>query len=239
MTPTDKQSAALIKLFKDGRRFDYDKGEIILRARDDPRGVYYLESGYVKVYALSRTAQEHTHLFYGPTDIFPVIWAFRGAVRNVFYQAVTPVRVWVVPKEDFLAYVGSDVAAAYYLLERVTELFHLHAGRIDNLLYSDAYEKVVCRVLSLISRFGVVKGKNVMINFPVTQEDLASSVGLTRETASRMISRLHQRGLISYDHNRHLVIHDLAGLVRILGDDMVEGMWPDLYALSKKQSKSR
>ncbi len=233
MQPAKVQFEEFEKLFKAGQKLVYDKGEMILRARDEPRGVYFIETGFIKVYSLSRTANEHTHLFYGAGDIFPVIWAFRNAVRNVFYQALETTTVWVVPKDEFLAFVQTHADAAFHLLEKVTELFHLHAGRIDNLLYSDAYEKVVCRLLSLTSRFGKVEGKTIRINFPITQEDLASSVGLTRETASRMISRLHHKGLVSYDSDRHFIIHDLPGLIKVLGEDMVEGMWPDLYELAK------
>ena len=44
-----------------GRRHTYRKGQILLRPGSEPQGVYYDESGLVKVYSLSHDGSEHDH----------------------------------------------------------------------------------------------------------------------------------------------------------------------------------
>jgi CRP/FNR family transcriptional regulator len=218
----------LFEYFHSGRKLEFEKGEIVLRAGDEPPGVYLIESGHIKVYSLSREGNEHTHVFYQPGDIFPVIWIFKDAIRNVYYQAIEPLTLWVVSKSDFKDFVSTNPQAAMTLLEQTTDMFRLYAGRIDNLLYPNSYERTAYRILSLMDRVGEQIGSEWHIGLHVTHQDIASSVNLSRETVSRAMERMQRKGFIGTDKNRRIVIKDPAGLMKIIGEDEAIGMWPQL-----------
>jgi CRP/FNR family cyclic AMP-dependent transcriptional regulator len=223
----------LLELFHAGRKQTFQKGEIILRAGDIPQGVYLIETGLVKVYALSRQGAEHTHLFYMPGDIFPVIWAFKDAIRNVYYQAMQSTTVWVVPKDQFRSFVDTHASAALALLEQTVGNFRLYAGRIDNLLYSNSHDRIAYCLLSLLDRFGERQTDGSwLINIPITHQEIASSINLSRETVSRGFERLQRRGMVVHDAERRIVITDLPALIHIIGEDDVVGMWPQFAATS-------
>lgn len=228
MPSTDPAYEELLDFFHKGRKKTYQKGEVILRAGDIPQGIYLIEKGNIKIYALSKEGDEHTHVFYQAGDIFPLIWAFKEAIRNVYYQALEDVVVWVVPKEEFLAFVNENVHVAVKLLGQAVEMFRLYAGRIDNLLYSNSYERTAYRLLSLKDRFGEKHSDGWIINSPHTHQDIASTVNLTRETVSRAMERMQRRGIIAYDTKRRIVIKDVAGLMHVIGEDEAIGMWPEL-----------
>ncbi len=223
----DPNHTELFDYFHSGRKLQFDKGEIVLRAGDEPRGVYLIEQGYMKVYSLAKDGTEHTHILYEPGDIFPVIWIFKDAIRNVYYQATSPVTIWVVPKDEFKEFVSHNTKTAMLLLEQVTDMFRLYAGRIDNLMYSNSYERTAYRLLSLMDRLGEQEGGGWVITAPVTHQDIASSVNLTRETVSRCMQRLKRHNLIDVDDHR-IVIKDVTGLMKIIGYDEAVGMWPQL-----------
>lgn len=227
MPHQDPISKEFQDLFHHGRKQVYQKDEIILRAGDTPQGVYLIESGYIKIYALSKRGNEHTHLFYMPGDIFPVIWAFKDAVRNVYYEAMQQTTVWLVPRDEFKAFVDTHAQVATALLERTVDMFRLYAGRIDNLLYSNSHDRIAYCVLSLLDRFGEQqKDGNWLITIPITHQEIASSVNLSRETASRGFERLQRKGVIGYDAQRRIIVKDLPALASAIGEDDVLGMWP-------------
>ncbi len=228
MARLDPQYSQLTDYFKGGRKRDYKKGEIILHAGDDPRGVYFIDRGLVKIYALTKEGTEHIHLFYGDSDIFPILWIYRDTVRNAFYEAMEDTTIWLVPKESFKAFVASNIEVAILLLEKVTGLFRLYAGRIDTLQYSNSYERTATLLVSLAYRFGRSAESGCLIDAPLTHHDIANSVNLSRETASRAMERLQRKGIISYDKNRRIIITDLARLIAIPGEDEVSGLWPGL-----------
>ncbi len=227
------QSEELKDLFRDGKQVTYNKGDTILRARETPRGVYLIEEGVIKMYSLSRQGNEHVLDFFGPGDLFPIIWPFRRSVRSMYYESISPARLWLIPRDTFREFIAKNPDVMSEVLERLVDRYHLYVGRIDNLLYSDARERTVYRLMSMASRFGVSTNAGIMIDALITHEDLAHSVNMTRETFGRTMARLHQRGLIAYDDNRHIVIRDLSGLAGVIGRDEATAMWPELmrYAI--------
>ncbi|GAC1499375.1 MAG: hypothetical protein NVS1B10_02000 [Candidatus Saccharimonadales bacterium] len=209
-----------------GRSLSYQKNEIILRAGDRPQGVYLIESGIIKIYTLTKQNTEHVTHFFGTGDFFPVIWLFRGHTRNVYYQALEPVKLKVVPRDVFKEYVTENQHITLELLEEMVKRYERYAGRIENLLYSDARERCAYRLLSLGNRFGTKTPDGIVINAIITHEDLARSLNMTRETFGRALSRMQSRGIITYDHEHHIVIKDLDTLVKIIGQDETRNTWP-------------
>ncbi len=229
--PIDQE---LLELFHSGRRQTFEKDEIILRAGDTPQGVYLIESGFIKIYALSKEGDEHTHLFYEAGDIFPVIWAFKDAVRNVYYQALQETVVWVVPRDRFKAYIDTHAKAATALLEQTVGMFRLYAGRIDNLLHSNSHDRLAYYILSALDRFGKPRPDGSwLIDVPITHQDVASSINLSRETVSRGFERLRRREIIGPNVKGQLIIKNLPALIHIIGEDEVLGMWPQFADSTK------
>jgi CRP/FNR family transcriptional regulator, cyclic AMP receptor protein len=216
------------ELFRSGRRHTYQKNEMILRSDDTPQGVYLIESGMIKIYSLTKQGDEHVHHFFGPGDFFPLIWTIEGFTLNMYYEALGPVTLWIVPRETFMDHTAKNQALMLELLKAVVDRYRLYSGRIDNLLYSDARERSAYRLMSLANRFGTKTADGLVINANITHEDMAHSINMTRETFGRLISRFQQQGIIGYDEQRQLIIKDLVALARIIGQDEVDQMWPDL-----------
>lgn len=224
-----------------GRQHSYHKGQVILRPGVEPQGVYFIESGLIKVYSMSHDGIEHDHLFYGPHDVFPIIWAIEGSHRSVYYETIAESEVWVVPKTDFVNLIQEQNDIAYQVLTRTTELFKLYGAQIDNLLYSNASERIAFRLLALLNRYRVAEDGRYVLDMPLTNQDIAHSVATTRETVNRVFARLKRNGILSYDSEHRIVITDLRGLAKVIGLETAQDMWPDMMAenLSKQQLAGR
>jgi len=66
-------------------------------------------------------------------------------------------------------------------------------------------------LIYLAERFGEAKGKEIAINVTITHHDLADSINMSRETASRSLELLFEEGLLSQDDHT-FVIRDPARL---------------------------
>lgn len=239
MSPEDLVNHDLMKFFHNGRKQVFKRNEIIMRAGDTPQGIYYLEEGHVKVYSLSKQGDEHTHLFYMPGDIFPMMYAFQDAIRNVYYEAQENTVVWLVARDKFREFANSNAKAAIGLLEQSLDMFRIYAGRIDNLLYSNSHERTAYRLLSIVERMGRIQSDGTwIVKAPITHQDIASSVNLSRETVSRAMERLRRKGIIGPNIHHQLIVNDLSALAHIVGEDEVVGMWPHLAKFIYPKTKS-
>ena len=73
------------------------------------------------------------------------------------------------------------------------------------------------------------------MDVPITHQDLASSVNLSRETVSRCMERLRRKGIIGPNVDKMLHVNDLPALIHIIGEDEVVGMWPEFAKYLPKQ----
>ncbi|MDP2632790.1 MAG: cyclic nucleotide-binding domain-containing protein, partial [Candidatus Curtissbacteria bacterium] len=79
----------LDKIFRKLKPIHFKRGEIIIRAGDAPPGIFYLKSGYVKVYSVSRSGEQLTLIIFKPGDIFPVSWAINSTKNEYFAETMT------------------------------------------------------------------------------------------------------------------------------------------------------
>ncbi len=67
-------------------------------------------------------------------------------------------------------------------------------------------------------------GSGMVVDLPLTREEMADYLGLTLETVSRQMSALKKDGVIRLEGNRHVIIPDFDRLVQEAGDDADGGM---------------
>jgi len=214
----------LSELFSSGHKKTYGNHEIILRAGEVPAGVYQIVAGLVKVYSITDEGEENIHIIYKPQEIFPFIWAFKGVVRDIFYEAMEPVSLQIIPRDKFLDAAKNDPKFSFQIAEQIAEQFFVYADRLDNLEFTTAYARIVYRMIFLAHRFGEKSGKKFIIHAPITHHAIASSVNVARETASREIELLVKKGLITQT-NKEITIPNIDKLANEIGSNVNLETW--------------
>ena len=215
MLASERQIAALVGLFKAGTRLSYKKGEYVIRPGEAPGAVFYIESGLVKAYNISKYGEENLLIIRKEHEIFPLIWAITGQEREIIYQAMAPTVVWRISPQTYLSYLHNHPAALPPLLDMVTEMYRIHSERLLNLEYRTVRERLVSFLLTMSNRFGKETEDGVIIEVPLRHQDLASSINASRETASREVSALERKGLID-NKNSFIVLKDVEKLQEFL-----------------------
>lgn len=181
---------------------NYKKGEMIIRADDDPFGIFYLTKGYVRQYTISKAGFELTLHILKPISYFPMVWAVNGTPNVYYFEALTPVEVGRAPRDEVVTFIKDKPTVIFELLSELIEDYAESLKRIEHLVFSDAYRRVISVLLYIAKHFGEVQGKGVIVHHRFTQQDIATLVGVARETASNEIVKLEKKGLVKYvDHS--------------------------------------
>ncbi len=204
MLASKEQVKALVDTFKQGTRLAYQKGEFIIRPGEQPSAVFYIETGLVKAYDITKYGEENLLIIRKEHEIFPLIWAVTGQERSVIYQVMAPTTVWRISQEKYLEYLHSHPAALAPVLDMTIEMYRIHSERIMSLEYRTVRERLISFLLGSAQRFGKKTKDGMLIDVPLRQQDIASSINATRETTGREMSALEQKGLISV--NRSLIL---------------------------------
>lgn len=194
--------------FRKYKKHSYKKGEIMIRADDEPQGIMYLTSGRVKAYSISRKGEEVIVNIFKEGSFLPMSWAVNDSPNTYFYEALTQVELWRAPKADVLSFLHSEPEVLFDLLRRVYIGMDGVLMRMAYLMGEDAYTRLVAELLISGKRFGLInEAKSVELH--LSEKDLAAQTGLTRETINREIKKLKEKKIVSLQRDQ-LIITDLA-----------------------------
>jgi CRP/FNR family transcriptional regulator len=188
----------------------YKKGQVILRPEDKIEYIYFIEKGYVKFYYLSQEGKELTFLIYKPGYIFPLLFTFLGDTTTRYYfEAYTPLTIRRAPRETFTELISTNTFLMFSLSQEVVLRWQELLNRIELLKLGTAFQNVAYVVEFCAKQFGVKNSSgSTTIDLPLAHKDIASMVGLTRETVSLEMKKLEQMGLVEYKRS-NITIKDM------------------------------
>ena len=216
MSATASQTAALQELFlRHGSQYMYRKGEFIIRPGESASGVFYIESGLVKAYDITKYGEENMLIIRHQQEVFPLIWAITGEERDVIYEALVPTTVRLIKRRLFQTFLDENPSAVSLLLEMAIEMYRIHSERILTLGYRNVRERLVAFLLNTAGRFGVNQNGHVLLDVPLRHQDIGSSINASRETVGREIQALERRDLVR-SHDGYITLLDVATLQDLL-----------------------
>lgn len=204
---TDAQLAALLDMFHTGTRQEFSKGEFIVRPGETLSGVYYIESGIVKAYDITKYGEENLLIIRHAGEMLGLTWAVAGREREIIYTPLSPTVVWMVSLERFMEYLNLHPEAAVPIVGILADMFRLHGERIMTLEYRTVRERLASFLLGMAERFGIEIDKGIRINAPLRHQDIASSISATRETTSRTLSELERKGILCTEQSNIIIMN--------------------------------
>jgi CRP/FNR family transcriptional regulator len=202
------------------------KGEIIIFQGEEPRSSYVVKSGVVKVYNLSVNGDEKPVGFETAYDVFPEPWTFHKAPSAVYYyEAFTDTELYIVPRDEYVAFLKSNQEALIATLERYVTDELGSTMRLNALQHSRASDKLIYTLHYLAISHGKATSKpNVIeITLDLTHQDFANFTGLTRETTATELNKLKARKVISYGKRVPYTL-DLTQLNALMNDQYIADM---------------
>lgn len=176
----------------------YKKGSSILLQDQKPEHLQIIKTGVVRVYNITPEGEERTISFDVAGEMFPFGWVF-GAIETTeyFYQAWTEVETYLLKRDEFLRYLKFHPKIAYEFYANTANRFTALQSRVYALEQSRAADKVAYILLYLTRVFGKKAGNTLTeLSLPLTQQELANFIGLTRETTSMELKKLERQKIL-------------------------------------------
>src|SRR5665213_2836422 len=107
MTIGLSDSESIVSHFNEGSTGHFLKGDVLVQGDEEPSGVFFIESGYVKAYSISQLGQQNLLLIHGAHEIMPLPWALDGPQKvGIFYEAMSEVTALKTSKDNLRASMG-------------------------------------------------------------------------------------------------------------------------------------
>jgi len=189
-----------------GVRRDFTANDTLLSEGDPSDHLHVIVSGWVRVSTLLEGGQEIIYALRGPGDVLGELAALNGWSRTASVRGIEPVSVVQLSSAQFLAALHDRPGIAIALLKTMsTRLREAEMARIGS-----ATLDVSMRLAKYLADLAVDRGRRsvdgVVIDSPLTQEDIANHLGASRRAVARALGVLRSRGVVSTGRKR-IVVH--------------------------------
>lgn len=180
----------------------YQPGDVVYREGEYGDALYILTSGILKLFRPYSGSKEATLRLLRPWDIFGHL-AFAGETKQRAYaEAVTECRVTKVPKVFVERAIRQEPKVAFKLMT-LLELRLVQYEELVKCLLPRETEVRVANLLPILARkFGEPDGREVTIDLRLTHQDLAAMVASTRESVTKVLNDMRNRGVIGIKAGR-------------------------------------
>jgi CRP/FNR family transcriptional regulator, cyclic AMP receptor protein len=177
--------------------------------------LYLIDNGNVRVFSIGKTGQELTISIIGPGEIFGELALLDRKPHSASVVTLTETSVWMLQARDF-----DDLLEKYpslmreinlMLVSRIRNTTHL----VEAMTFEDILGRLAFQLLRLMEKYGQPQDEGVFITIPLTQAELATLVGATREHVNKCIAIMRTQNLITTEEARITLINP-AGLKRII-----------------------
>jgi CRP-like cAMP-binding protein len=181
------------------------KGMAVFQQGEIATAFFVLLDGRLKVVKTTPRGQQMIIRFVNPGDIYGITKALRRddypATATAVVDSVTltwPTEIW----DDFMA---AHPAFAVNVMGMMGERLQEAHTRIKELSTEEVEPRVAHTVLRLITQSGRKTDEGVLVDFPITQQELAEASGTTLHSVSRTLSAWEDAGLVSVGRRKILV----------------------------------
>jgi len=178
------------------------KRETLFREGEEGKAIYLLRRGAIQLYKTSPDGNEVVIKIVQPSEVFAEVVLFERASYPVTAAALSACEVVIFPKEKVHALLSIESFRNDFIAMLMRKQRYL-AERIVQQQVHDVEGRLLW---FLRDQFGTQK----VITLPYSKKDLASAIGTTPETLSRLILRLTKRKILTWN-DRTVTRHDVSG----------------------------
>lgn len=201
-----------------GTKITYKKGQYIVTPHDDSPWVHFLSEGYVNASFGSYAGTEYLIGFFLPGMSFAKIGAFfQRNDGNLQYCAATPVTLYRVRQDEFLAHLTDNPTFNAEYQNWLLKVQILLIERIVLLAQPTIRQRVLHWLVFMKKYYGeTASDTKCRIAVPVTQDIAGSFLHATRESAGAVLRDLRRDGVISIE-KKYITIEQTHLLEKMLG----------------------
>ncbi len=188
---------------ENSREAAFKKGDIIIHEGSLNSNIIYLRSGLVKEYVRTSSDKEQILQIVKKFSYLGLPSLFGDRVNHYSYAALEDIKVCYIDIAMFNKLIKENGKFAYEILVSVSRdsLNNFHR------FMSQSQKKTYGKVADAILYFSRIIYENLEFEIPFTRQELADLIGISRESATRVLLKLKEDGILSVE-DRLVVIKD-------------------------------
>jgi CRP/FNR family transcriptional regulator len=197
-------------------RKKYKKGQILFFEGDVSDKFYIINKGKVKIFKYTKEGKEQILYILSEGDFIGYLSLLKKGKFDFNAEALDDVNMCILTKDAFDDIVKKNPEISLKILESL----HDRVVSLENLVKILSTKDIEARIADLLKvfarEFGHEEEEGIIIDMPLSREEMANYIGVTRETMSRKLSAMEDEGILELIGNKKIIIKDLKSLQKLL-----------------------
>jgi CRP-like cAMP-binding protein len=209
---------SLVDASKRFKRREFDRGDILFIEGEPARTYFIVGEGQVKVFQSSADGLEVILHMLGPGELVGAFPTLGEGAYPASAQAFTDLVAYSISSEAFDSLLGDYPSVAVNLLRFATRVLQASHEKLREMATERVEQRIARTLARLANQIGRQTGTGILIDAPLTRQDLAEMTGTTVFTVSRTLKSWERDGILEVGREKVTII-DPHRLV-ILGEDL-------------------
>lgn len=186
----------------------FEKGELIFREGNISDVLYFVSTGRIKIYKYTKDGKEQILHILSEGDFFGELNLLKSTIYNFNAKAIDKTNICTLTKQEFKNIMIQNPEISIKLLESVGNRLSEAENLAQNLATNDIDSRMAYLILDLTEKYGISDEKYLSVKLPLSREEMANYIGITRETISRKLKKFEGEGLIKLVGTKKIMILD-------------------------------
>jgi CRP-like cAMP-binding protein len=184
---------------------------IIFRQGDPGSSMMAVLSGRVRICSYSAEGKEVTLNIVRKGEFFGEIALLDGKTRTAEAVALEPTDLLVLERRHFLPWLEAHPTVCLRMFNVLCDRLRRTSTQLEDTLFLEVPCRLARCLVRLATAFGVVEKGGTRIDVKLSQQQLGTLVGITRESTNKHLNEWQRDGLITVSSGS-VTIRDLEGL---------------------------
>lgn len=186
----------------------YKKRDVIFSEGNAADSLYFVNEGKIKLYKYNKEGKEQILHILSDGDFFGELDLFTNAEYKFNAEAIENTKVCALTKEKFKIIVTQNPEIAIKMLQNIGERLAVIENLAQNLSTNDVDARIAYLLINLMDKYSEVVNGFKTIKLPISREDMANYIGVTRETISRKLKKLEYNEIIKIEGTKKIIVLD-------------------------------
>ena len=194
----------------------YKKGQVVFYEGNQAYGLYCVFSGRVKLFKSGIDGKQQIVRIAGPGDLLGYRSLFADEPYAATAEAIEDATICCVDKNAFFPLLSKDQKLALNIIKKLSQELRTAEDLATSIAHRSVRERMAELLLMLKETYGKPGKKGVVIDIQLSREEMSEMIGITQETAIRLLSEFKKDGMIDVKE-RQITILDAKALITTAG----------------------
>lgn len=181
-------------------------GSVLFQEKDSVKYVYLLLKGSISLGRVHLRGKDFILKILNDQELIVEYQLFKANPHYQFYaKTMTDCEMILIKKEQFEEFIKNDPEAMSALVAWLSTGYLKAQMKCQDLIMNGKKGGLYSILIRLCNTYGVINDDGILIDLPLTHQELANLTFGTREVIQRALKDLREKDIIAYDNQKFTI----------------------------------